>query len=128
MELNELLATPVFSERNFTDVHQDLNIPVPDAVILNNSVINDADSVGDQQPTSKRPRSDPNAVSGSKVMYLPSGTVACNAPLCDMIKIVKPIIRKLVEDCKFYFFILNMFKICLLVLYLVLEIILFLRD
>lgn len=82
------------------DVHQDLNIPVPDPVIINNSLINDAENCGDQQPNSKRPRSDSNSVSGSKVMYLPSGSVACNAPLCDMIKIVKPIIRKLVEDCK----------------------------
>lgn len=52
---------------------------------------------------SKRPRIDgkSNAVvaaTGTKVLALPSGTVQCNAPICELIKIVKPVIRELVED------------------------------
>lgn len=98
----------MFSERNFIEVHQDLNIPIPDPILVSNNGANanesNATSTGDggdgDEPSAKRPRTDNSLVSGTKVMYLPSGSVPCNAPLCEMIKIVKPIIRKLVEDCK----------------------------
>ncbi|XP_067636164.1 proteasome activator complex subunit 3 [Eurosta solidaginis] len=99
VELNELLATPMFSERNFNEVHQDLNIPIPDPILVNNHAAEATDAGGDadKQPAAKRPRVD-HFVPGTKVMCLPSGSVPCNEPLCEMIKIVKPIIRKLVED------------------------------
>ena len=98
----------MFSERNFTEVHQDLNIPIPDPIVVSNNGanVNNAPSAGDggdaDEPAAKRPRTDNPLISGTKVMYLPSGSVPCNEPLCEMIKIVKPIIRKLVEDCKRY--------------------------
>lgn len=93
VELNEMLATDMFCERNFSEVHQDLNIPVPDPIVVNH----DSTTAADEPPSAKRPRND-YCVPGTKVMVLPTGTVPCNAPLCEMIKIVKPIIRKLVED------------------------------
>ncbi|XP_061402890.1 proteasome activator complex subunit 3-like [Musca vetustissima] len=90
VELNDLLSTPMFSERNFTEVHQDLNIPIPDPILVNsNNGSDDAAAAGDKAA---------DAVVGTKVMYLPTGSVPCNTPLCEMIKVVKPIIRKLVED------------------------------
>lgn len=106
VELNDLLSTPMFSERNFTEVHQDLNIPIPDPILVSSNNGSDgtvveaaADAGGDaDQPAAKRARTEPPAVVGTKVMYLPSGSVPCNTPLCEMIKVVKPIIRKLVED------------------------------
>eukprot|EP00099_Drosophila_melanogaster_P006860 NP_001259502.1 REG, isoform B [Drosophila melanogaster] len=91
VRLNELLATPIFNERNFEEVHQDLNIPVLPPLLVKNE-LEDRDSL----PT-KRQRVDV-IVSGQPVMGLPAGTVPCNKPLCEMIKVVKPIIRKLVED------------------------------
>lgn len=99
MELNELLGTPMFSERNFNEVHQDLNIPVPDAIVVNNNNGDGAASGGGDEPPAAKKAKTENAA-GTKVMYLPSGSVPCNEPLCEMIKVVKPIIRKLVEDCK----------------------------
>lgn len=36
--------------------------------------------------------------SGTKVMILPSGKVACNSAICELIAVVKPFIRELVED------------------------------
>ncbi|XP_004521048.1 proteasome activator complex subunit 3 [Ceratitis capitata] len=98
VELNELLATPMFSERNFNEVHQDLNIPTPDPVLVNNHAERSDDGGDGDQPAAKRPRVEDHFVPGTKVMCLPTGTVPCNEPLCEMIKIVKPIIRKLVED------------------------------
>ncbi|KAH8384959.1 hypothetical protein KR093_002195 [Drosophila rubida] len=96
VELNELLSTPMFNERNFTEVHQDLNIPVVAPVLMNHRD-GDVDVSDNDHPVTKRPRKDDN-ISGTAVLGLPSGTVPCNKPLCDMIKVVKPIIRKLVED------------------------------
>lgn len=95
VKLNDLLATPEFAERNFTDVYQDLNIPVPDPIDLNNAESEKADS---DEPGAKRARVDLSSVSGTKVMALPNGRVECNTPICDLIKVVKPVIRALVED------------------------------
>lgn len=92
VELNTLLSTKDFSERNFADVHQDLNINIPEPVIVSN---NDDE---DQPPSAKRSRVEAADVIGTKVMILPSGSVKCNAPICDIIKVVKPVIRGLVED------------------------------
>ncbi|XP_034118393.1 proteasome activator complex subunit 3 [Drosophila nasuta] len=97
VELNELLSTPMFNERNFNEVHQDLNIPVVAPVLINHRDGGGDDSTDNDHPVTKRPRKDDN-ISGTAVLGLPSGTVPCNKPLCDMIKVVKPIIRKLVED------------------------------
>lgn len=80
----------------FSFLLQELNIPVPDAVPVNSY----GDSKEDPPPT-KKARME-TTVSGTKVMALPSGIVNCNAPICDLIKIVKPVIRALVEDCKYY--------------------------
>lgn len=102
VELNELLSTPMFNERNFCEVHQDLNIPVLAPVLINNHD-GDVNISDDDHPVTKRPRKEDNvAVSGTTVLGLPGGTVPCNKPLCEMIKVVKPIIRKLVEDCEYF--------------------------
>lgn len=95
VKLNDLLATPEFAERNFTDVYQDLNIPVPDPIDLNNTEGEKADV---EEPAAKRARVDLSSVSGTRVMALPNGRVQCNTPICDLIKVVKPVIRALVED------------------------------
>lgn len=88
VELNTLLATKEFAERNFDDVHQDLNINIPAPIPV----------VDEDQPPSKRARVEASDTIGTKVMILPSGSVKCNAPICDIIKVVKPVIRGLVED------------------------------
>ncbi|XP_059051801.1 proteasome activator complex subunit 3 isoform X2 [Achroia grisella] len=92
VKLNELLETPNFQNRDLADVHQDLNIPVPPPV------------AGLNEPNAKRARLDSSEVSsnttieGTKVYALPNGTVPCNKPLSDLIHLVKPHIRELVED------------------------------
>jgi len=99
VQLNEMLETHMFANRNFHEVYQALNIPVPDAVALNH-----VGEGGDGAPSLKRPRRDadaePNSIdlTGTKVFAIPSGTVNCNEPICELIKVVKPVIRGLVED------------------------------
>lgn len=89
VKLNEIMETPQFHNRELADVHQDLNIPVPDPVVINNSNL--------ELPPAKRPRYE-NTTDGTKVMALPHGSVPINKNLTDLISIVKPHIRKLVED------------------------------
>ena len=65
VELNELLATKEFSERNFQDVHQALEINVPDPI----GILDD----DNQHPPLKRARVETSDIAGTKVMILPSG-------------------------------------------------------
>lgn len=95
VKLNELLETSRFLKKNFKEVYQDLNIPVPDPILLCDGASSGGDSV---EPAPKRARVDVDNVTGTKVMVLPTGSVKCNAYITDLIEIVKPIIRELVED------------------------------
>uniref|UniRef100_A0A182J9X5 Proteasome activator PA28 C-terminal domain-containing protein n=1 Tax=Anopheles atroparvus TaxID=41427 RepID=A0A182J9X5_ANOAO len=93
LRLNALLETPKFSERSFTDVHQELNIPVPEPIALDGP---DGDEIA-----AKRARLNSNSTdvsTGTKVHALPSGRVECNKQISELVFIVKPIIRTLVED------------------------------
>lgn len=110
VQLNELLATPMFHNRDFDDVYQDLDIPVPDPILVPTS--NNNSHEDDEPPPSKRMKrgaaaaekekapGDSPVVAGTKVMALPNGLIKTNQPICDIIKVAKPVIRKLVEDCE----------------------------
>ncbi|XP_012214781.1 proteasome activator complex subunit 3 isoform X1 [Linepithema humile] len=91
VKLNELLETPGFCNRKLSDVHQELNVPIPDPIILNHS---------EDGPATKKLKFDNNGeeTSGTKVMVLPNGPVPSNKKLSDLIHIVKPYIRQLLED------------------------------
>lgn len=91
VELNDLLETKNFAARNFADVHQDLNIMVPEPVL-------DTDNDGDGPPKKRSRLETTDNAAGTKVMILPNGSVKCNLHICEIIKIVKPVIRALVED------------------------------
>lgn len=96
VELNVLLATKEFADRDFHDVFQAVNIPVPDAVTV--AVGGGAEDNNGASAPKRARANDGAAVDGTRVLALPSGPVLCNKPICDLIKIVKPVIRKLVED------------------------------
>lgn len=106
LELNDLLVTPMFQNRDFDDVYQDLDIPVPDPILLNNNHEEDEPPPskrmkrGAEKPTGDSTTANANAAGGTKVMALPKGMIKINAPISDIIKVVKPVIRKLVEDCE----------------------------
>ncbi|XP_077281768.1 proteasome activator complex subunit 3-like isoform X2 [Temnothorax americanus] len=93
VKLNELLETPRFSTRKLSDVHQDLNVPVPDPIRLDHS---------EDAPAAKKLKLDQNGEetsSGTKVMVLPTKPVpCCNKKFCKLIHIVKPYIEQLLED------------------------------
>lgn len=89
VELNDLLATPLFSTKNLEEVHEDLRVPVPPPMIKIGNNHGESDNKKRKLETD---------VIGTPVMALPSGTVPCNSHIRQMIKIVKPYIWHLVED------------------------------
>lgn len=94
VKLNDCLETSrFFKEKNLKEVYQDLNIPVPDPILLCDGAGGDS-----AEPAAKRARVEVDNVTGTKVMVLPTGSVRCNVYITDLIEIVKPIIRELVED------------------------------
>lgn len=89
VKLNELLETPLFLNRELSDVHQDLNVPIPDPIVVNSN---------SDLPAAKKAKYDNSPADGTKVMILANGPVPCNKSLCELIHLVKPHIRQLVED------------------------------
>ncbi|KAJ8676108.1 hypothetical protein QAD02_011894 [Eretmocerus hayati] len=91
VKLNAILETPEFSNRDLTEVHQELDIPIPDPILLKHS---------EDGPNTKRIKLENNVdqTPGTKVMILPSGPVPCNKQLSDLLQIAKPYIRQLLED------------------------------
>lgn len=111
VQLNELLATPMFQNRDFDDVYQNLDIPVPDPILLGAPCNNNSHEEDEPPPTKRMKRGaaavtekpaagDQQSPAGTKVMALPNGMIKTNQPICEIIKVVKPVIRKLVEDCE----------------------------
>lgn len=90
VKLNTLLETPSFKNRKFADVHQNLNIEVPDPIVLNSHT--------DLPPAKKMKYDNSFSQDGTKVCILPSGSVPTNKHLLELVESVKPHIRKLVED------------------------------
>lgn len=78
-----------------------MNIPVPDPIPITNC--GDGDTAGAEPPPKRARVEDEDVPAGTKVKILTNGTVKCNIPICDLIKIVKPVIRALVEDGKLFF-------------------------
>jgi len=94
VKLNEFLETPNFYNRDLTEVHQELNVPIPDPIVLNHS----EDGPKNKKIKLENSAEGSAAATGTKVMILPSGPILCNKPICDIIRIVKPYILQLLED------------------------------
>ncbi|XP_071446119.1 proteasome activator complex subunit 3 [Hetaerina americana] len=91
IELDALLKTSQFSRSDFSEVHHSLNIPIPEPVLLNSHA---------EPPVNKKWKYEnaSDEVSGTKVMVLPQGLIPCNKHMCELVHILKPHIRQLVED------------------------------
>ncbi|KAI1283823.1 Proteasome activator complex subunit 3 [Halotydeus destructor] len=93
LELDKLLLNDKFQLDSLDSVHYDVNIPVPDAAIYNNHS-------GDQG-TKKRKFSEvafDTEIVGTKVLVLPNGTAPANKLLSELIQMVKPKMKQLIED------------------------------
>lgn len=87
VELDNLFKTLTLERVN--DIHCDLNVPVPDPIAV------------DELPSKKRKldenHTDVDSIAGSKVIYLPNGSIPTNKEISGLIQVLKPIIRQLVD-------------------------------
>lgn len=74
MQLNDLLETPAFCSRNFSDIHQELNVPIPDPIIFSNKIGNCL------EPSAKKSKIEDGiqkcsceGIGGTRVLLLPTG-------------------------------------------------------
>jgi len=93
LELEAILQTEQLTIE-FSAIHCELNIPVPEAPLVNHET--------DEVPSKKRKfnilSNDVSDVQGTKVLLLPNGTVPSNKHIVDVVELVKPRIQQLVED------------------------------
>lgn len=92
VQLNELIKLPEWNEENLINLHEDINIPVPEPVIVNNC---------SPQPANKKRKLDGEIEAqndGTKVFSFAAGMAVSNKKLTKLINILKPIIKQLVED------------------------------
>ncbi|XP_011300508.1 proteasome activator complex subunit 3 isoform X2 [Fopius arisanus] len=94
VKLNELMEAPNFCNRNLSQVRQELNVPIPEPIVINHS------ESGHKHKRIKLESVENSAddASGTQVLALPTGPIPCNEPLCELIRIVKPYIIQLLED------------------------------
>ncbi|XP_029428939.1 proteasome activator complex subunit 3 isoform X1 [Rhinatrema bivittatum] len=92
LELDDFLKNPDLNIQDLTLIHAEMNMPVPDPILLTNS--HDA-------PNLKKRKLDENDenFSGTKVFVMPNGMLKSNHQLVDIIEKVKPEIRLLIEKC-----------------------------
>lgn len=91
LELNKLLESEDFKIDRIDRIHEEVNIPSPGGVKHND--------LSGEHTTKKRKLEDvENDISGSKMTVLPTGPVCCNIRLLEMIDVVKPRIRTLVDN------------------------------
>ncbi|MBZ3870477.1 Proteasome activator complex subunit 3 [Sciurus carolinensis] len=93
LELDSFLKEQNLNIHNLTQIHLDMNIPVPDPILLTNS------HDGLDSPTYKKQRLDEcgEAFQGTKMFLMPNGMLKSNQQLVDIIEKVKPEIRLLIE-------------------------------
>lgn len=94
LELDSFLKEPMLNVQDLTQIHSEMNLPVPDPILLTNS----HDGL-DGPNLKKRKLEDDDHCAGTKVFVMPNGMLKSNAPLVEIIEKVKPEIRLLIEKC-----------------------------
>ncbi|KAJ7992555.1 hypothetical protein DPEC_G00279900 [Dallia pectoralis] len=98
LELDSFLKESILNVKNLKEIHSEINIKVPDPIILNNS-----HEGPDVQNARKRKMEDglyaDNCQDGPKVFVMSGGMMKSNGQLVDLIERVKPEIRTLIEKC-----------------------------
>uniref|UniRef100_A0A3B4CXM4 Proteasome activator complex subunit 3 n=1 Tax=Pygocentrus nattereri TaxID=42514 RepID=A0A3B4CXM4_PYGNA len=82
LELDQFLKDPLINIRELKEIHSEINLAVPDPILLTD--IHDGLE---------------GVVGGTKVYVMPGGMMKSNGKLVDLIERVKPEIRTLIEKC-----------------------------
>uniref|UniRef100_A0A8C7UDV8 Proteasome activator complex subunit 3 n=1 Tax=Oncorhynchus mykiss TaxID=8022 RepID=A0A8C7UDV8_ONCMY len=97
LELDSFLKEPILNVADLKDIHSEINVKVPDPIILNNS--HDGVDVQNSRKRKMEDGLDDNCQDGPKVFVMPGGMIKSNGQLVDLIERVKPEIRTLIEKC-----------------------------
>uniref|UniRef100_A0A1B6DS01 Proteasome activator PA28 C-terminal domain-containing protein n=1 Tax=Clastoptera arizonana TaxID=38151 RepID=A0A1B6DS01_9HEMI len=91
VEFNKLLETPLFNHKDMSKLHHELNIPVPEPIVVNSH---------NSEPPSKKRNHEGNYISEVDCprIQLKPGSAPSNKLVSELIDIVKPHIKQLVED------------------------------
>ncbi|XP_056403846.1 proteasome activator complex subunit 3 [Hyla sarda] len=95
LELDGFLKEPMLNVQDLSQIHSEMNLPVPDPILLSNS------HDGIDAPSLKKRKIEDGGDNcpGTKVFVMPNGMLKSNAPLVEIIERVKPEIRLLIEKC-----------------------------
>uniref|UniRef100_A0A8C9VUL5 Proteasome activator complex subunit 3 n=1 Tax=Scleropages formosus TaxID=113540 RepID=A0A8C9VUL5_SCLFO len=92
LELDHFLKDPILNIQELKDIHCEINLKVPDPILLTNSH-DGLDAVSTLLPILFF------CLAGTKVFVIPGGMMKSNNKLVDLIEKVKPEIRTLIEKC-----------------------------
>uniref|UniRef100_UPI00398E750B proteasome activator complex subunit 3 isoform X2 n=1 Tax=Pristiophorus japonicus TaxID=55135 RepID=UPI00398E750B len=96
LELDGFLKEPLLNISDLATIHSDLNLPVPEPIMLTNS----HDGLDSARNIKKRKLEDGEGnCPGTKVFVMPNGMLKSNQQLVEMIEKIKPEIRTLMEKC-----------------------------
>ncbi|GCC29679.1 proteasome activator complex subunit 3 [Chiloscyllium punctatum] len=96
LELDGFLKEPLLNVSDLATIHSDLNLPVPEPIMLTNS----HDGLDSARNIKKRKLEDGESnCPGTKVFVIPNGMLKSNQQLVEMIEKIKPEIRTLMEKC-----------------------------
>uniref|UniRef100_A0A8C3CEC2 Proteasome activator complex subunit 3 n=1 Tax=Cairina moschata TaxID=8855 RepID=A0A8C3CEC2_CAIMO len=86
---------PILNIHDLTQIHSDMNLPVPDPILLTNS----HDGLDGPNMKKRKLEDREETFQGTKVFVMPNGMLKSNQQLVDIIEKVKPEIRLLIEKC-----------------------------
>ncbi|XP_035424295.1 proteasome activator complex subunit 3 isoform X1 [Cygnus atratus] len=95
LELDGFLKEPILNIHDLTQIHSDMNLPVPDPILLTNS----HDGLDGPNMKKRKLEEREETFQGTKVFVMPNGMLKSNQQLVDIIEKVKPEIRLLIEKC-----------------------------
>ncbi|XP_020651680.2 proteasome activator complex subunit 3 isoform X2 [Pogona vitticeps] len=95
LELDAFLKDPILNIHDLTQIHSDMNLPVPDPILLTNS----HDGLDGPNMKKRKLEDCEETFQGTKVFVMPNGMLKSNQQLVDIIEKVKPEIRLLIEKC-----------------------------
>ncbi|XP_075702682.1 proteasome activator complex subunit 3 [Rhinoderma darwinii] len=95
LELDGFLKEPMLNVQDLSLIHCEMNLPVPDPILLSNS----HDGIDTPNLKKRKLEDGEGNCAGTKVFAMPNGMLKSNAPLVEIIERVKPEIRLLIEKC-----------------------------
>ncbi|KAM9296822.1 proteasome activator complex subunit 3 [Gastrophryne carolinensis] len=95
LELDGFLKEPMLNVQDLSEIHAEMNLPVPEPILLTNS----HDGLDTPNLKKRKMEDGDDHCPGTKVFVMPHGMLKSNAPLVEIIEKVKPEIRLLIEKC-----------------------------